>query len=131
MGFICQSETYVFAALQPPKTWRVINPLTLMDSSALNTIPVADIDIGRFKYVLIKVYSKDPNQEHMKFIIRGYNWASFHADIYDKIQEELDALGLDTECVGGGRILHDSEKKSIYVYGYSMGFGLADHSKTV
>ncbi|KAK4022697.1 hypothetical protein OUZ56_008149 [Daphnia magna] len=52
------------------------------------------------------------------------------ADIYDKVQEELEAVGFDTECLGGGRIMHDSDKRSIQVYGYSQGFGLADHAVT-
>ena len=75
------------------------------------------------------------------------------ADIYDKIQEEVSAKGLDTECLGGGRIQHDAQNKKIHVYGYSQvdnfsqisfidslnqliciltqGFGLADHAQTV
>lgn len=43
------------------------------------------------------------------------------ADIYDKVSEELEKSGhLDCECVGGGRIRHDSQAKKIHVYGYSM-----------
>jgi phosphohistidine phosphatase len=42
------------------------------------------------------------------------------ADIYDKIQEEVSAKGLDTECLGGGRIQHDAQNKKIHVYGYSQ-----------
>lgn len=29
-------------------------------------------------------------------------------------------MGLDTECVGGGRISHNAETKQIKVYGYSQ-----------
>jgi hypothetical protein len=36
------------------------------------------------------------------------------------VQEELEAVGFDTECLGGGRILHDPSKRSIQVYGYSQ-----------
>lgn len=46
---------------------------------------------------------------------------SLHAaDIYDKVQEELAKNGLDTECLGGGRILHEPDKGSISVFGYSQ-----------
>ena len=38
------------------------------------------------------------------------------------------AGGVDCECLGGGRIKHDSQAKKIHVYGYSMGFGKANHS---
>jgi len=47
-------------------------------------------------------------------------FSTFAADIYDKVQEELEAVGFDTECLGGGRILHDPSKRSIQVYGYSQ-----------
>lgn len=32
------------------------------------------------------------------------------------------------ECVGGGRIEHSPENKKINIFGYSQGFGQADHS---
>ena len=44
------------------------------------------------------------------------------ADIYDKVQEELSIAGMETECLGGGRILHDTSKKTIHVFGYSQVF---------
>jgi hypothetical protein len=34
--------------------------------------------------------------------------------------EEVQSLGLDSECVGGGRIKHDAAVKKIHVYGYSQ-----------
>lgn len=46
---------------------------------------------------------------------------SLVADIYDKVSEELEKSDhLDCECVGGGRIRHESQAKKIHVYGYSM-----------
>jgi phosphohistidine phosphatase len=42
------------------------------------------------------------------------------ANIYDKTVEAVQALGLDSECVGGGRIKHDAAAKKILVYGYSQ-----------
>ena len=63
--------------------------------------------------------------------MRGYNWADYHADIYDKVEEMLTKQGLDCECLGGGRIQHDKDKKYIKVYGYSMGFGKANHQRSV
>ena len=41
----------------------------------LNAVEDVDIDAdGRFKYVLIKVESSDS----WKYIVRGYNFASYH-----------------------------------------------------
>lgn len=37
---------------------------------------------------------------------------------------------VEYECVGGGRINIDQEKKTILVYGYSQGFGRCEHSKS-
>lgn len=45
-------------------------------------------------------------------------WVS--ADIYDEARSKIEPLGMDTECVGGGRINHSSDKKNILVYGYSQ-----------
>ena len=42
-----------------------------------NAIPDVDLDPdGRFKYVLIKVYSGKGDE--YKYIVRGYTWADFH-----------------------------------------------------
>merc|ERR1719369_2397009 len=73
-------------------------------------VPDVDIDSGVFKYVYIREYQ---------------------ADVYDKTESELTSAGLDCECLGGGRIEHRPDKKYIKVYGYSMGFGKANHQKSV
>lgn len=41
------------------------------------------------------------------------------ADIYDEVSPGIRALGLDTECLGGGRIEHHPESKLLKVYGHS------------
>jgi len=104
------------------------NKGSMSNSSAkLAAVPDVDIDSsGRFKYVLIKCHIGDEE----KFIVRGYKWAGFHADVYDQVWERLEGLGIETECMGGGRITHDPEKKQIKIFGYSQGFGLADHAKS-
>lgn len=57
--------------------------------------------------------------------------AEYHGDIYDTVTPGIESKKLDCECVGGGRIRHEPDKKSILVYGYSQGYGKADHSITV
>jgi len=94
----------------------------------LQAVSNVDIDEGRFKYILIKVNTDDDSLH--KHIVRGYKRAGFHADIYDEVAGGIEGLGLDCECVGGGRIQHDSAQKTLHIYGYSMGFGKADHSIT-
>ena len=69
-------------------------------------------------------------------IIRGYKRHEYHANILDHFEEnELGKLpggkaAYHSNCPGGGRIEHNSTNKSISIYGYSVGFGLADHSIT-
>lgn len=71
------------------------------------------------------------------------------ADILDRVSAKFCELEVDYDCLGGGRIEHKKDEKSILVYGYSMvsemfcvfillyvaalqqGFGRADHSETV
>ncbi|KAK0180012.1 hypothetical protein PV327_005698 [Microctonus hyperodae] len=101
-------------------------------SQPLDQIPDVDIDDnGVFKYILVQVH--DDNNKQSKPIVRGYAVCQWHADIYDKIANELKKYGpgLDTECVGGGRINHNADGKAIKVYGYSQGFGKADHEISV
>ena len=77
-----------------------------------------------FKYVLIEAYATDsdqPDKEHSKLLVRGNLSAEYHADVYDVEEESLRAKGLDCQCLGGGRILHEKSQKFIKVYGYSVG----------
>ncbi|XP_058472796.1 14 kDa phosphohistidine phosphatase [Solea solea] len=101
-------------------------------AAIMANIQQADIDpTGVFKYVLIRVHSREEGDDEEVDIVRGYSWAEYHADIYEKVSEELEKDGvLDCECVGGGRIRHDAQDKKIHVYGYSMGYGRANHAVT-
>ncbi|XP_032674999.1 14 kDa phosphohistidine phosphatase-like [Odontomachus brunneus] len=94
---------------------------------------VADVDIddrGRFKYILIDV--KDTINNASKQVVRGYVRAQWHADIFDEVSEQVKKhSGLKANCVGGGRIEHHPDDKLIKVYGYSQGFGKADHRVSV
>ncbi|XP_046686805.1 sex-regulated protein janus-A-like [Homalodisca vitripennis] len=105
-----------------------------MTLESLEKVPNVEIDPeGVFKYILIKVYAKQTRDgnEPSKMIVRGNARGPYHADIYDEARSKIEPLGLDTECIGGGRINHDAAKKNILVYGYSQGFGKADHQITV
>ncbi|XP_064395076.1 14 kDa phosphohistidine phosphatase-like isoform X2 [Halichondria panicea] len=89
---------------------------------------------GVFKYILIELCEKKrggsgSGEQRKKLIIRGFEWAEFHADILDRVSPKFDQLGLTYECLGGGRIRHDKQQQSIHIYGYSVGFGQADHGK--
>ncbi|XP_046960172.1 14 kDa phosphohistidine phosphatase-like isoform X1 [Vanessa cardui] len=116
----------VFSPLNYPlKASKISNSIRVM-SSATN-IPLVDIDpTGVFKYILLNVYDKDKNAaEPQMTIVRGYKRCNYHSDIYDEVQAKLSPL--DCEPLGGGRISHDPDNKKIHIYGYSQGYGKADH----
>lgn len=71
---------------------------------------------------------KDPETKAEKYIVRGYKSCEYHADIFDLVEPSIVDHKCKAKCVGGGRIRHDSDVKSILIYGYSQGFGRADHS---
>jgi len=106
-----------------------------LPSQILEAWPSVRIDKGVFKYVLIEAYATDPgtDTEHSKLLVRGLVSAEYHADVYEHEEELLrkSSGGLDCQCLGGGRILHEPERKYIKVYGYSVGYGKADHTKSV
>lgn len=55
-----------------------------------------------------------------KLIVRGYMRCPFHADIFDEVQEMYKGNNFEFECLGGGRINYEAEKKKISIYGYSQ-----------
>lgn len=126
----------------------------------MDDIPNVDIDTGKFKYILIKVFEDDEDKKKEKFIVRGYKWAGYHgkcccvflfvylltilywcivfglllyplADILDRVEPGILKNKLKCDCVGGGRIEHSPAKKTIHIYGYSTGYGQADHKISV
>ncbi|XP_064310656.1 translation initiation factor IF-2 isoform X1 [Phalacrocorax carbo] len=54
-----------------------------------------------------------------------------HPDhIFEKVNPEMQKLGYECKCLGGGKIDHNSKDKKIRVFGLSTGYGKADHSVT-
>lgn len=98
---------------------------------------------GTFKYIAIEVLFKSTKPPTCLTFIRGDKSCAYHADILNKfINMEIAPSGLkfqgkdlkdevEISCPGGGRICYEPEKKSLAVYGYSMGFGQFDHNIAV
>ena len=84
-----------------------------LPSQILEAWPSVRIVKGVFKYVLIEAYATDPgtDTEHSKLLVRGLVSAEYHADVYEHEEELLrkSSGGLDCQCLGGGRILHEPE----------------------
>ncbi|GIX96955.1 hypothetical protein CEXT_617441 [Caerostris extrusa] len=84
----------------------------------LQSVESVAIDEGTFKYILVKVYDPDNEESIYKYIVRGVASAEYHGDIYEVTTPDIEKLGLECECVGGGRIKHDPAAKTIHVYGH-------------
>lgn len=108
----------------------------------LNHIPQVKLDQeGRFKYILIE--AEFPEENKTVEFVRGYKSCPYHADILNKFKsEEFDVSGLtlkgkpisetaEVSCPGGGRIINETALQKLAIYGYSVGFGQADHNHVV
>jgi phosphohistidine phosphatase len=91
-------------------------------------MPHVSIDEGKHKYVLISAVAPNSTSTRQHFVVskRG---ASYHRNAAEPFVEALERCGYKSiDIQGGGRIALDSKNKTISVYGYSYGFGLADHA---
>eukprot|EP00049_Salpingoeca_infusionum_P023322 m.11459 g.11459 ORF g.11459 m.11459 type:complete len:133 (-) comp5723_c0_seq2:174-572(-) len=91
---------------------------------------------GVYKYVLLELLNRhadadNPRNGDSKLIVRGFEEAEYHAEIAEAAAHQMEALGLECRCTGGGRINFDALNNDIFVYGYSVAYGQADHSAAV
>ncbi|KAG5307153.1 JANA protein, partial [Acromyrmex insinuator] len=87
-----------------------------------------------FMHCIRKLKSVSTNERAIFFTtaITVRSIVIFLSDIFDEVDEQIKKhAGLQANCVGGGRIEHDPDEKTIKVYGYSQGFGKADHQVSV
>jgi phosphohistidine phosphatase len=95
-----------------------------------------EIDQGVFKYVLLRL--TDASSGRSKLLVRGSTGAAYHnhilqhakAALPSQVGGEAAAASLDVQVLGGGRIEHYPEQRTISVYGYSAAFGPAVHEVT-
>ena len=100
--------------------------------------PSVYIDPGRHKYVLISArYHKRPDLPpndvdawQRQYFVVSRKGAAYHRNAAEPFVALLEEHGgyQSIDITGGGRINYDPTKKQIDVYGYSYGFGLADHA---
>jgi len=101
------------------------NAKTSKHSSSSQKIPQVEIAEGRHKYVLIR--ASIDGEEH--YIVTSRRGASYHRNAAEPMIAKLEAAGYyDIDVTGGGRIDFDEKAKSIKIYGYSYGFGQANHA---
>ena len=92
-----------------------------------DNIPSVSLDEGAYKYVLITANPPSTNQSRT-FVYSKRN-ASYHKDVAQYLLPILEGERYtNIRIKGGGRILRDIIDKKIHIFGYSYGFGAADHS---
>jgi phosphohistidine phosphatase len=90
-------------------------------------IPNVSIDSGTHKYVLISAVLPGGGERHHYVVSR--RGAEYHQNVAEPFVTALERSGYTSiRITGGGRIALDEKIKTISIYGYSYGFGLADHA---
>jgi phosphohistidine phosphatase len=106
----------------------VETPIAGEDDHEDDDIPVVSIDEGAFKYILITATSPPPSKLLRTFVCSREK-AQYHVNIVLQLLPKLRSHGYtDILVAGGGRINRDDKLKKIHIFGYSYGFGMADHA---
>ena len=99
-------------------------------------VPSVSIDEGANKYVLISATEPYPTEEgsnkcYTAFFVTSRRGASYHRNAAEPYVDLLQSKGYrEINVTGGGRIYFSRAEKKIDIFGYSYGFGLADHSRS-
>jgi phosphohistidine phosphatase len=94
-------------------------------------IPTVSIDDGAYKYVLISAVPPTHSSSNLsRLFVYSKRGAKYHVNVAEYLIPQLESSGYtNIQVKGGGRILRNDEDKKIHIFGYSYGFGMADHAK--
>lgn len=100
-----------------------------------SVVPSVSLDPGAHKYVLV---TADPppgsgsdggDGTKTRTFVYSRRTADYHREVAEELVPLLEAGGYrNVRIRGGGRILRDDADRRINIFGYSYGFGRADHS---
>ncbi len=94
-----------------------------------NLLPSVSIDEGAHKYVLITATSPSPSNSSQQTFVYSRRHAKYHVNVAEEFVPQLECYGYTSiRVAGGGRILRNDTEKKIHIFGYSYGFGKADHA---
>jgi phosphohistidine phosphatase len=94
-----------------------------------HVVPKVQIANGAHKYVLVEAANNNKAKEYFVISKRG---ASYHQNAAEPLVHQLEQSNHyhAIRVTGGGRIALDESQQTIRVFGFSYGFGLADHQIT-
>ena len=107
------------------------NEPSQQQQAATYRIPSVSIDSGAYKYVLITAKQPNNNNNNNKdeIFVHSKRGAHYHRNVAEPLIPILQQSGYTNIRInGGGRILRDDDDKIIKIFGYSYGFGRADHA---
>ena len=121
-------QNRLLSRAQQTKTTEDTDTSTNNNNAIVNdNIPLVSLDEGAYKYVLITANTPSTNQSRT-FVYSKRN-ASYHKDVAQYLLPILESERYtNIRIKGGGRILRDDDDKKIHIFGYSYGFGAADHA---
>lgn len=95
-------------------------------SSDFQPVECVQIAEGRHKYVLIS--AREPSSQEFTYFVTSRKGAHYHRNAAEPLVDSLEKSGYqDIEITGGGRIFLNTEERKISVFGFSYGFGQANH----
>jgi len=93
-------------------------------STTSEMIQQVQVDEGANKYVLVRATA--PGKENASFFIKSVKGAPYHKDAAEPLIAQLSDYS-NVDVLGGGRIYYSTEEKKLSIFGFSYGFGKADH----
>mmetsp|Transcript_39563 Transcript_39563/g.47560 ORF Transcript_39563/g.47560 Transcript_39563/m.47560 type:complete len:206 (+) Transcript_39563:29-646(+) len=100
-------------------------------SESWRNLPCVSIDEGAHKYVLIEAETPSVTGEagECRTFVVSKRGASYHRNAAEPMIDILEKHQFrNIQVTGGGRILLEDDEKKISIFGYSYGFGKADHA---
>ena len=93
-------------------------------------LPSVVIARGAHKYVLISAQPANKiNDDNISFFVTSKHGAHYHRNAAEPMIDRLELSGYtNIRVLGGGRISLNDDERKISIFGYSYGFGRADHS---
>ena len=89
-------------------------------------VPSVCLARGAHKYVLIA--AREPGGGELRHFVTSREGARYHRHAANPTVNALESSGYeDIEILGGGRVNLDKDAKKIAIFGFSYGFGQADH----
>ena len=97
----------------------------ILSNPSATRLPNVEIASGAHKYVLIRAEFNGDTE----YIVTSKRGAHYHRNAAEPMVNKLIGAGYtDVDITGGGRIELNEAARTISIFGFSYGFGRADHS---